>query len=65
MTDYIHLNFNNNSYGAFQILVGDRNKLFEECFTHLHQLLFEINKRFKPSKLQECFLVLFEPDRLV
>ncbi|CAF4458620.1 unnamed protein product [Rotaria socialis] len=55
----------NNSYGAFQIVVGDRNKLFDECFTHIDRLLFEIEKRFKPSKVQECFLVLFEPDYLV
>ena len=65
MTDYIHLTSNNKSYGTFQIVVGDRNKLPEECFTHINRLLFEINKRFKPSKLQECFLVLFESDCLV
>ena len=36
LTDYIHLTSNNKSYGAFQIVVGDRNKLPEECFTHIN-----------------------------
>ena len=59
LADYIHLISNNNSYGAFQIVVGDRNKLFEECFTHINQLLFVINKRFNPFSQDLIFVIIF------
>ncbi|CAF0982909.1 unnamed protein product [Rotaria sp. Silwood1] len=65
LNDYLDSTMNNNSYGAFQIVIGDRDKLYKECFTHIDRLLLELDRRFKPSKLQQCFLVLFEPDYLI
>ncbi|CAF2551925.1 unnamed protein product [Rotaria sp. Silwood2] len=65
LNDYLDSTMNNNSYGAFKIVIGDRDKLYKECFTHIDRLLLELDKRLKPSKLQQCFLVLFEPDYLI
>ncbi len=65
LTDYINSITSNNSFGAFQIVLTDRSKLYAECFLHIDRLLIEIEKRFKPSKTQECFIVLFEPDYLI
>ncbi|CAF2994213.1 unnamed protein product [Rotaria sp. Silwood2] len=48
LNDDSYSTMNNNYYGAFQIVVDDRDKL-----------------RFEPSKLQQYFLVLFEPDDLI
>ncbi len=65
LNGYVDSISNNKSYGAFEIVIADRTKLYEECFLHIDRLLLELDKRFKPSKLQECFLVLFEPEYLI
>jgi hypothetical protein len=65
LNDYLNSITNNNSYGAFQIIVSDRSKLFTEVFLHIDRLLIEIDKRFKPSEAQERFIVLFEPEYLI
>ncbi|CAF3318565.1 unnamed protein product [Rotaria socialis] len=56
---------NSNSYSAFSITATDRLKMYNECFTHFSQLLLEIGQRFKPSKVQQSLVVLFEPDYLI
>ena len=65
LNDYTNSTAKNQSYGAFKIIVNDRSQLISESFTHINQLLIEINKRFKPSDVQERFIVLFEPDYLL
>lgn len=65
LNDYTNSTVKNQSYGAFKIIVNDRSQLISESFTHINQLLIEINKRFKPSDVQERFIVLFEPDYLL
>ena len=65
LNDYVDSTSNNKSYGAFEIVIGDCTKLYQECFLHIDRLLLELGKRFQPSKLQECFLVLFEPEYLI
>ncbi|CAF1376387.1 unnamed protein product [Adineta ricciae] len=65
LTDYVNLINTNNSFGAFQVILTDRTKLYNECFLHIDRLLIELEKRFKPCKTQECFIVLFEPDYLI
>ena len=62
---YIDSVSNNKSYGTFQIIIGDRGNLYKECFLHIDRLLIELDRRFKLTKLQECFLVLFEPEYLI
>ncbi|CAF0838331.1 unnamed protein product [Rotaria sordida] len=65
LTEYVNHMKKNNSYGAFSIAAIDRLKMYSECFTHISQLLLEIDQRFKPSKVQQSFVVLFEPDYLI
>jgi hypothetical protein len=65
LNDYLNSITSNNSYGAFQVVISDRSKLFTEVFLHINRLLAEIDKRFKPSEVQERFIVLFEPDYLI
>jgi len=65
LNDYTNSTVKNQSYGAFKIIVNDRSQLISESFTHINQLLIEINKRFKPSDVQERFIVLFELDYLL
>jgi hypothetical protein len=66
LNDYLNSITANNSYGAFQIdPSADRSTLFTEVFLHIERLLVEIDKRFKPSETQECFIVLFEPGYLI
>ncbi|CAF4770529.1 unnamed protein product [Rotaria socialis] len=65
LTEYVNHMKNNNSYGAFSITATDRLKMHNECFTHISQLLLEIDHRFKPSKVQQLFVTLFEPDYLI
>lgn len=65
LNDYIKSITSTNSFGAFQIALTDRSELYTECFVHINQLLVEIEKRFKPSEVQERFIVLFEPDYLI
>jgi hypothetical protein len=47
LNGYINCITNNGSYSAFQIVVNDRSKLYNECFLHIDRLLLEIDKRFK------------------
>ena len=65
LNDYLNSITTENTYGAFPIVVSDRSTLFTELFLHIDRLLIEIDRRFKPSEVQECFIVLFEPDYLV
>lgn len=65
LNDYTKSITTNTSFGAFSIVIVDRSELYTECFVHINQLLIEIEKRFKPSEVQECFIVLFEPDYLI
>lgn len=65
LNEYTNSTEKNQSYGAFNIITTDRSKLLSECFTHINQLLIEIDKRFKPSDVQQRFIVLFEPDYLI
>ena len=65
LNDYIISTATNPSYGAFKIIASDRSQLMSECFTHINGLLTEIDKRFKPSDVQQQFIVLFEPNYLI
>lgn len=65
LAGYINSTAKNQCFGAFRIIDSDRSQLINECFTHIDRLLIEIDKRFKPSDVQQCFIVLFEPDYLI
>ena len=64
LNNYANSTAKNQAYGAFRIIATDRSQLISECFTHINRLLTEIDKRFKPSDVQQSF-VLFEPDYLI
>ena len=53
------------SFGSFRVTVGDRKMLLNNCSEHIHRLLQELDKRFMPSRLQECLSVLFDPKYLI
>ncbi|CAF4996534.1 unnamed protein product, partial [Rotaria sp. Silwood1] len=53
------------SFGSFRVTVGDRKMLLNNCLEHIHRLLRELDKRFTPSKLQECLSILFDPQYLI
>ena len=65
LNNYANSTAKNQAYGAFKIISIDRSQLISECFTHINRLLTEIDKRFKPSDVQQRFIVLFEPDYLI
>ena len=62
--DYIRIT-SEGAYGSFKIVIGDRKKYFMDCMTHIHRLLQELDRRFSPSKVQESFAVLFNPEYLI
>ncbi|CAF1394728.1 unnamed protein product [Adineta ricciae] len=53
------------SYGGFQLILGDRDSFFKNCSDHVHRLLNELDRQFARSKLQEGLSVLFDPQCLI
>ncbi|CAF1285725.1 unnamed protein product [Rotaria sordida] len=53
------------SFGSFRVTVGDRKMHLNNCLEHIHRLLQELDKRFTPSRLQECLSILFDPQYLI
>ena len=49
------------SFGSFRVTIGDRKMLLNNCLEHIHHLIQALDKRFIPSRLQECLSVLYDP----
>ena len=64
LSDYIRIT-SEGAYQSFKIVIGDRKKYFIDCMAHIHRLLQELDRRFFPSKVQESFAVLFNPEYLI
>ena len=53
------------TFGHFKINLGDRNMFFNDCREHIKRLLQELDKRFKPSMVQENLSLLFDVPYLI
>ncbi|CAF3930526.1 unnamed protein product [Rotaria sp. Silwood1] len=53
------------SFGSFKIKLGDRVMFFNDCRKHIQRLLQELDKRFKPSIVQEHLSMLFDVQHLI
>ncbi|CAF1446317.1 unnamed protein product [Rotaria sordida] len=64
LTDYIEAT-ELGSFGGFKIKLGDRVMFFNDCRKHTQRLLQELDKRFKPSIVQEHLSMLFDVQHLI
>jgi hypothetical protein len=54
-----------NSFGAFNIVKADREKLSKDCVAHISRLMNELDRRFPYSAVQEHLSILFDPNFLI
>lgn len=54
-----------NSFGAFNIVKADREKLSKDCLEHIGRLMNELDRRFPSSPVQEHLSILFDPVFLI
>jgi hypothetical protein len=64
LTDYVETT-KLGSFGHFKINLGDRITFFNDCRKHIKRLLQELDKRFKPSVVQENLSLLFDVPYLI
>ncbi|CAF3165477.1 unnamed protein product [Rotaria sp. Silwood2] len=64
LTDYIEAT-ELGSFGGFKIKLGDRVMFFNDCHKHIQRLLQELDRRFKPSIVQEHLSMLFDVQHLI
>ena len=64
LSDYIE-STKSGSFGGFKIQLGDRNKFQNDCREHVERLIQELDRRFKPSMVQESLSTLFDPRYLI
>jgi hypothetical protein len=51
----------NGTYGAFEVDTESRHKNEENCRSYIQRFLVELDRRFRSSRIQEDFSVLFDP----
>ncbi|CAF0828501.1 unnamed protein product [Rotaria sordida] len=60
LCDYIE-STESGSFDGFKIKLGDRKKFRKDCREHVERLIQQLDKRFKPSIVQESLSILFDP----
>jgi hypothetical protein len=63
LSKYIHLT-SNNTFGAFIVDTKNRQTAEENCRFYIERFLFELERRFSISKVQESLCTLFDPAHL-
>ncbi|CAF3984796.1 unnamed protein product, partial [Adineta steineri] len=64
LTDYME-STKLGTFGAFKLTLGDRNKFINESCKYIERLIHELDRRFKPSVVQESLSTLFDPQHLL
>ena len=52
-------------FGAFKLKIGDRDQFRAKSRQYVERLIHELDRRFKPSAVQESLATLFDPQHLL